>query len=772
MENKKNNAKRSSVMLFAIFLATLLITGCMQGIYTPPYGNGDEWNTDLSEFDGSLKRFESIEEYTEFIESSSSGDSSSNNLMGGAKSSGVAMDVMEESVQAPRASDSDDGSASSTSASGTSDYSGTNIQVEGVDEADIVKTDGEYIYYVANSKLYIVKAYPADDAEIISELNIDDVNPNEIFINDDKLVMMGYEYKRDESDSSGASSDVARIMPYPYYPRTSYTFIRIFDISDKEDPIEEENILVEGSYYDSRMIGDYAYIIINQWTGSTFEPPVIYYKGGERTIPVTDIYYFDMPDTSRQLSTIMAVDLNDNSFTEKTILKGYSQNVYVSEDNIYLTNQKQIPYYHEEKRIIEEVMMDILPSDVQDEIQKIQGYDLRESTKINEIQYIIAEYAESLDPEDLEELTEEIESEVQEIQEEIARERQKTIIHRISIDGSEIEHEAQGEVQGTPLNQFSIDEDGDYFRIATTINNWWSDEESANNLYVLDMDLDIVGEIEDIAPGERIYSVRFMQDRAYMVTFRTIDPLFVIGLEDPEDPEILGQLKIPGYSDYLHPYDENHIIGIGKSTEEDKENDRAWQQGIKMSLFDVSDVENPKEIANVEIGDRGTDSDALYNHKAFLFDREKNLLVLPIRVAEIDSEKYVDEEEMRWAYGDFIFQGAYVYGLTPEDGFDLRGKITHLDSDDDLLKSGYYFYSDKSIVRSLYIDDVLYTLSETRIMANDLSDDLEEIETIDLPVSEKDDEIYPVVYEEDVAVRKETTSSGASIDVDDAEVLG
>jgi len=151
--------------------------------------------------------------------------------------------------------------------------------------------------------------------------------------------------------------------------------------------------------------------------------------------------------------------------------------------------------------------------------------------------------------------------------------------------------------------------------------------------------------------------------------------------------------------------------------------------GLKMSLFDVSDVENPKEISKVEIGDRGTDSDALYNHKAFLFSKNKDLLVLPIRVAEIDKDKY-KKEDLRWAYGDFVFQGVYVYNLTSEKGFDLKGKITHV-SDESLEKSGYYYYSDESILRSLYIGDTLYTLSNAKIGANSLSN-LKEVSSVEL----------------------------------------
>jgi uncharacterized secreted protein with C-terminal beta-propeller domain len=203
----------------------------------------------------------------------------------------------------------------------------------------------------------------------------------------------------------------------------------------------------------------------------------------------------------------------------------------------------------------------------------------------------------------------------------------------------------------------------------------------------------------------------------------------VISLENPAKPEILGKLKIPGYSDYLHPYDENHLIGIGKETVEAEDGDFAWYQGVKISLFNVSDLENPIEITKFEIGDRGTDSPILWDHKALLFDKENNLLAIPILIAEIDEAKYLTGVPPN-AYGDYVWQGLYVFNITDND-ITFRGGITHLDDDIDLLKSGYYFYSEHSVKRSLYIDDVLYTISDKRIKMNSLIT-LEEINELEL----------------------------------------
>jgi uncharacterized secreted protein with C-terminal beta-propeller domain len=265
--------------------------------------------------------------------------------------------------------------------------------------------------------------------------------------------------------------------------------------------------------------------------------------------------------------------------------------------------------------------------------------------------------------------------------------------------------------------------------------SWWSDDQTTN-VYILNDNLERVSEIENIAPGEYMHSARFMGDKAYLVTFKKVDPFFTLDLSDPYAPRIMGELKIPGYSDYLHPFDENHIIGIGKDTVEPEEGeswgrDFAWYQGIKIALFDVTDFNNPKEKAKIIIGDRGTDSPALYDHKAFLFDREKELLVIPVRLCEISDEiKQQDDGYTGNKYGECTFQGAYVYQLNLEDGFKYKGRITH---GTDENQGGYWWgsWGGSTISRSLYIGETLYTISEAMVKMNDL-DTIEEINSVTL----------------------------------------
>jgi inhibitor of cysteine peptidase len=540
----------------------------------------------------------------------------------------------------------------------TPDYAITNIQVAGVDEADIVKTDGEYIYLVSGNRTIIVKAYPPEQAQVLSEIELEGTVAG-IFINGDRLVVFE-----------------DRTPYYPYYHdlflvKESYigytspgTSIKVYDVSDRENPRLQRDISADGQYLSSRMIGDYAYVVINEPVyeqDDELNLPRIYSGGNETEIPATDIFYCDVSDYYYMYTTIIATNIQDDNQepTYETILLGASSNLYVSLNNIYLT----FPVW---------------------------GGDVGDS--------------------------------------------QKTSIHRIHIDGSVMNYTASGEVPGTVLNQFSMDEHDGYFRVATTTGSVsrTSEGTSRNHMYVLDMALNITGSLENLAPGEKIHSVRFMGDRGYVVTFKKIDPLFVIDLGDPYEPEVLGYLKVTGYSDYLHPYDEDHIIGIGKETVEAGEGNFAWYQGVKISLFDVSDVNNPKEVDDpYVIGDRGTDSPVLSDHKAFLFDKSRNLLVMPVTVAEIDESKYPGEVPDN-AYGEYVWQGAYVFDISLDQGIQVKGRITHIENPSDLEQDYYYFYSSFSVERSLYIGDVLYTISQAKIMMNNL-ENLDYINEVQLP---------------------------------------
>lgn len=605
------------------------------------------------------------------------------------------------------------------------DYSATNIQVAGVDEADIVKNDEKYIYIVSNNKIVIVDAFPAENAGIVSEINLS-FSAENIFINKDKLIVLGQEsnyyplYATGATGVGVAEAKIGIMPPRIYSPKTE---IIVYDISDRQNPTLEKNISIDGSYFNSRMIGSYIYAIINQpvYNYDNIILPRVATEDSIKETEASEIYYFDVPDDSYIFSTVAAINLDDlDEIATKVFMMGYTQNMYVSQDNIYITYMKRISNrYYYDKMI--EVYISLVPQDTAEKIKEIKNSDETYDIKMQKIGQVVQDYSESLDAEARLNLQNNFNNEMEKVQEEIQKETEKTVIHKIAINKDKIEHKAVGEVAGFALNQFSMDEYNNYFRIATTTESW--KENSKNNVYVLNKDLEITGKIEGLAEGERIYSARFIQDRAYMVTFRQIDPLFVINLENPENPAVLGYLKIPGVSDYLHPYDENHLIGIGRdATEEGR------VTGMKLSLFDVSDFENPKEISKYIIGGRGTYSEALNEHKAFLFSKSKGILAIPVTIYE------------DWNYK---WNGAYVFSLDLENGFMLKGTVTH---ENESKNKSEYNYADwqATIRRSLYMDDIFYTISQRMIKMNSLeSENLAEINKVMLPYTE---EYYPYRY--------------------------
>lgn len=563
------------------------------------------------------------------------------------------------------------------------DYSATNVQVQGVDEADIVKTDGKYIYQVNNRQVIVAEVYSADKLRIVNRIKFDDeqFTPSELYVDNKHLVVIGNTYHTipgplTSSPAPQKPQVAARPGIYPPIQVENTVKAIIYDNNDKTKLKKLRDVELEGNYISSRKIGSSLYFIANKYINYYFTPAFRDSAGKNKFIPVgyQDIRYFpDCVEPNYLMIAGINLDLPNQEMKLSTYL-GSGQNIYASQDNLYVTIAQYKPAVKTQA-----------PA-------KLPG---NQGIGIKALPFQVS-----------------------------------TTIYRFALEQGQASYKSKGEVPGTVLNQFSMDEHKGYFRIATTSGETWRNDEytSKNNVFVLDGSLNLSGKLENIAPGERIYSVRYMGDRAYMVTFKQVDPLFVIDLLNPKLPKVLGALKIPGYSDYLHPYDANHIIGFGKETVElplknDPENAEqtvAYYQGMKIAVFDVTDVKHPVEKFKEIIGDRGTYSELLQNHKALLFAKDKNLLAFPVTVMEIKN-KQVDPNGFP-QYGEFAFQGAYVYNIDLVNGFKLKGKITHL-TDQDLEKSGQSWYdSNKNVERILYIGDTLYTLSKEMIKANELSD--------------------------------------------------
>lgn len=569
-------------------------------------------------------------------------------------------------------------------------YSETNVQVKGVDEADIVKTDGTYIYIVNSEKLRIVKAYPETEMQQIAEIEIEGneeftFSPSEVYVDSNTLTIIGnaYNYRL-----------YGEKIWFPGFHQ-SRTGVFLYDISNPASPSLKRHMEFDGDYSESRKVDGTLYLVMNKFdfnyynfdaknadTAAIQEALPLYYdseNGGENLIAeCSDIRYFPR---ERQLNYLIvsAIPLETEGNVVNEVFIGSSENIYSSRDNLYIaaTNYDESDYYFDSDNA-------------------------------------------------------------------------RTIVYRFALTPGQIKYGGRGKVPGTILNQFSMDENGDYFRIATT--QGWGDE-STNNLTILDnRTMSITGKLNNLAPGERIYSTRFIGDRGYMVTFEQIDPLFVFDLSDPANPRVLGELKIPGFSNYLHPYNENHLIGFGRDvvqiTRTDVWDDRtftfAQQEGFKMALFDVTDPSQPKQMFTEVIGGSGTYSELLYDHKALLFDREKDLLAFPIQVYNWDEvvplNGIASPEDAEAIQAD-EFTGAYVYTVTLENGFQLRGKVAHpathetyeytttrcetnpITDEENCNEETFteeYTYSD-AIRRLLYIGDILYSVGEKWLRASDIN---------------------------------------------------
>jgi len=599
-----------------------------------------------------------------------------------------------------------------------SEYSTTNVQVQNVDEPDYLKNDSKYVYIVSHNTLSIIDAYPAESAKLVLKiaLDIESQYIQNMFLNDDRLVIF----------YNGQSDD--EIIPqYDFVPRRSYSSVThalIVDISNKEHPTILKDYSIDGHFMDARMIGNYAYFVTNSNVDYQYPRLPVIMEDSIR-IMTPDAFYFDNVEQFSNFNTLTAIDIFGDKINSESFLMGYTGAFYVSEDNFYLTYQQNMPfgfYENSSRDRFFDVVVPLLSNNIQEQIKAIQNdSSINSSVQWIKISELMQNSYNQMDKNDKEKLFEKIREALNEYDAKIQEDTRKTIIHKISIDEDKIEYVAKGSVPGRLLNQFSMDENRDRFRVATTTEYYIQHQGTvrANAVYVLDEQLNIVGGLDEIAPDESIFSARFMGDRLYLVTFEQIDPFFVIDLST-DTPKILGELKIPGFSNYLHPYDEEHIIGIGRDTKE-VDNGRVQQLGIKIALFNVADVKNPRVVDDIIVGDSSTRSEALYEHKSFFFDKKSGVLSIPISgdaesLSGISSSKMFAPDYNRWS-------GFYVFDLNSSDGFNLKGTVTHSAED-----SRYYGMSN---ARSFYIDEVLYTASEEYLKMNFLNN-LEEINSIKL----------------------------------------
>ncbi len=554
--------------------------------------------------------------------------------------------------QAPAAVNSNDAGKT-----GQRDYSATNVQVEGVDEADIIKTDGEYLYFVvnryySNCTVSIVKANGGNMQKVWEYSNKDNTI-SEIFLAENKLVLLmtpntAY-YKTFAAEFAPTSAN------------NSVTRVEIYDLADKANPKLTRSFEQEGSYNDARVSNGKLLLISCKYAYSylyglkAFDAEAVIPRtmdsvvSDKMTILPPDRCYIVPKTENLSFGTISTVDLKSDAPAQSVTVMGDIATIYANTENVYVTQNR----YEYEERI--------------------------EKTSVGNYYYYnpLGSY---------------------------------TDITKVAYSNT-LKVVATGTVKGNLCSQFAMDEYENNLRVATNSWDYQNNNKQHNNFYVLGSDMKTVGKLEGLAEGENMYSVRFEGKKAYAVTYRQTDPFFVINLENPAKPFVQGELKIPGFSQYLQPYADNLVIGFGMDAIEDVTGTTGLTMGFKVAMYDVSDPSNPKELSTYYIGDRGTYSDLSYDHKALLFDKAKNLIGFPINITKVKDGADIRE------YGTTVFSGYIVLGYDAQKGFYEKGRITHSNGN----YGSEYNYS-TNVLRGMYIGDAIYTLSNNILAANKLSD--------------------------------------------------
>ena len=504
--------------------------------------------------------------------------------------------------------------------------SSTNIQVSGVDEPDILKNSGEKIFYSPERSYFYgdsanTSVFSTVPAENFSEIDEIPVN-GEMFLTNSSVISIG------DNISS-------------------------FDRETHELEWREN---LNSSIESARKINGSLYFVLTKSASSSC--PVRPMES--RIMPCTSFYYPGSGSADTTYSLI-EMDANSGEVLNSNGFVGRRSNsiTYISKDAIYLTYSEDVSQTDLMMDFLNAEGDEYLESETMERIEELESYDISEASLRSEVQRAIQEYFSGL--EDSSEAREEFEEGMNEYVSDRKRELSTTSIAKFDLD---LELEAEGEVSGKVNDRFSLDASDEGLRVATTVGETWQfDVETENDLYTLDNDLEKVGELTGMGVNERIYSARFIDDKAYIVTFRRIDPFHVIDLSDHENPSLEGELKLPGFSSYLHPLQEDRILGIGEEN-----------GSVKAVIFDVEDDE-PSIVDSIILDDYY--SEISNNHHAFQIDRENKVFFLPASEGGhffnyedgLEEVKYVNMTDAKRSA--FVNQNFYVFGDTEASVIDI-----------------------------------------------------------------------------------------------------
>ena len=668
MSRRRGAADRTPVLLVAIVIVLAAAIGFVPTL-TSGNSNGTSSSTSSSSSyssanaqQGPLSSFQSLSQLQGYVASNAK-SAQEYDAYGGASLVGGPMlfpgGVATMTLGGMASATAVQYSAATASSSSSPSFTGTNVQVEGVDEPDVVKTDGTHLFVASTSSsstgggsVTILQAYPPSSNAVLSTVRV----PGQV---------LGIEIGQGR----------LMVIDQTYGNGTSQIGLLLYDTSSLSSPHLMSNVTVPGSYVAARMVQGYLYAIVQQPSykfndrgNATGVMPYMTVDGERVALPPSSVFYTPNDSQMSYYTMIVSVSMATGAQTTLSVLTGPSSTVYVSTSNIYVV--------YSDYRLFADV--DNIPGNV------FTGGVLITSPSVQQDQ-------------------------------------NSTIFRASYSSNGTVAVRAVGTVPGSVLNQFSMDEYDGYFRVATSrLTTIAGNATESDDVYVLNQSMGQVSAIRDIAPGENLYAVRFVGDMGYVVTFEQVDPLFAISFADMTHPVILSALKVNGYSDYLQPlFGGSYLLGVGKDTVASSTGDFAYYLGLKLSLFHVAADGTSSDVQDYMIGDRGTDSPVLTDHLALTFDAANNVTVIPVLLAQVPANEQSSgaSSQSPPPFGNPVWQGVYVFRTT-STGFTLLGNVTQYPAGQNYGDSPN---SGLQIDRSVIIGGYLYTISQGEVMVSDLS---------------------------------------------------
>ncbi|MFL5347621.1 MAG: beta-propeller domain-containing protein [Hyalangium sp.] len=590
-------------------------------------------------------------------------------------------------------SSSGDASAPGTGSKGPDDYTETNNQVEGVDEADFVKNDGTRIFVISGNKLYLHRSWPATSLSAVGSLVLEGW-PREMFLQDNRVVIFSQVYVRTDGSAVGGESPIKGGVGAPCYVMgfcgETATKVTVVDVADLAAPRVQDEYYLPGSYANARRTDSSVRLLLND----SFRWP-----DGVRFWPDYDPTLWDDEDRLKKKLDELIVQ-NEQTIRQKTLKDWLPSGWRKRPDGSWVEVSYDCRDFYRSNTPAKLGFVTVASLDL--DASATEQAMVRRTSLVTDPGQVYATpdslYLASQHwwwwPED--------------------GQQDYTYLHKFDIRQPGVaRYVGSGTVEGHLLNQFSMDEHEGVLRVATTISTYkesqgnpWGRVETTNRLFTYreqDGELVKVGQSEELAKGESIYSARFLGNKGYVVTFRQVDPLYTFDLSDPEHPRKVGELKVPGYSSYIHPLDENHLITLGVYV---PENSNDWRlRAVKLSLFDVTDPAHPREAFSQLVGNAYGWSEALWEHKAFNFFPAKGLLAIPFADYDVSASDYWSgfRSELRVFHVDAATGFTPVGSLSMSDLYRARNDNT------------WTWYWTPMVRRSVMADDYVYAITDAGV---------------------------------------------------------